>query len=82
MIRDFNAKLSNWSSNEITTTKGTQLDYLTSLNDIKQVITEPTHILEKSSRFIDVILSNKPNLITESGVYPTLHLKCHHQIIY
>ena len=31
MIRDFNAKSSNWPSNDTTTDEGTQLDYLTSL---------------------------------------------------
>ena len=24
----------------------------------------------------------KPNLVAESGVHPSLHLKCHHEIIY
>ena len=41
MIGDFNAKLSNWSSNDTTTVEGAQLDYLTSLYCMKQVITEP-----------------------------------------
>ena len=49
---------------------------------MKQVITEPTHILENSSSCADLIFSNQPNLITDSGVHPTLHSKCHHQIIY
>ena len=49
---------------------------------MKQVITEPTHILENSSSCIDLIFSNQPNLIMDSGVHPTLHSKCHHQIIY
>ena len=42
LIGDFNAKSSNWSSNDTTTAEGAQLDYLTSLNNMKQVITEPT----------------------------------------
>ena len=63
MIGDFNAKLSNWSSNDTTTIEGAQLDYLTSLYYMKQVITEPTHILENSSSCIDLIFSNQPNLI-------------------
>ena len=82
MIGDFNAKSSNWSSNNTTTAEGAQLDYLTSLYGMKQVITEPTHILENSSSCIDLIFSNQPNLIMDSGVHPTLHSKCHHQIIY
>ena len=50
MIGDFNAKSSNWSSNDTTTAEGVQLDYLTSLYGMKQVTTKPTHILENSSR--------------------------------
>ena len=82
MTGDFNAKSSNWSSNDTTTAEGAQLDYLTSLYGMKEVITEPTHILESSSSYIDLIFSNQPNLIIESGVHPTLYSKCHHQIIY
>ena len=50
MTGDFNAQSSNWSSNDSTTAEGAQLDYLTSLYGMKQVITEPTHILEKEKR--------------------------------
>ena len=64
------------------TAEGTQLDYLTSLYRMKQVITEPPHILENSSSCIDLIFSNQSNLIMDSGVHPTLNSKCHHQIIY
>ena len=52
IIDNFNAKSSNLSSNN-TTIEGAQLDYSTSLYDMKQLITEPTHILENSSSFID-----------------------------
>ena len=82
MIRDFNAKSSNWSSNGTTTAEGAELDYLTLLYGMEPVITEPTHILENSSSCIDLIFSNQPNLIMDSGVHSTLHSKCHHQIIY
>ena len=55
MIGDFNAKLSNWSSNDTTTTEGAQLNYLTSLYGMKQFITGPAHILGNSSTSIDLI---------------------------
>ena len=58
MIRGFNAKSSNWSSNNTTTAEGAQLDYLTSFYGMKQVITEPTHILENSSPCINLIFFN------------------------
>ena len=31
---------------------------------------------------IDLIFISQPNLITESGVHPSLHPNCHHQVIY
>ena len=59
-----------------------QLDYLTSLYGMKQVITKPTHILESSSSCIDFIFANQPNIVMESGVHLSQHEKCHHQITY
>ena len=46
MIGDFNAKSSNLSSNDTTTAEGSQLDYLTALRGMKQVITEPKHFVK------------------------------------
>ena len=51
-------------------------------NRSEQVINEPTHILSNSASCIDLIFADKPNLIMESGVLPSLHAKCHHQIVY
>ena len=45
------------------------------------MINEPTYILESSSSCIDLVLTSQPNLITESGVHPSLHPNYHHQII-
>ena len=82
LVGDFNAKSSNWSSGDATTAEGSQLDYFTSLYCMKQLITEPTHILESSASCIDLIFTNQPNIVMDSGVYLSLHEKCHHQIIY
>ena len=49
---------------------------------MKQLIAEPTHVLENFSSCIDLIFMNQPNLIMDAGVYPSLHSKCHHQVIY
>ena len=76
-IGAFNANSKNWSFINTTTAKGAHLDYLTSFYGMKQVITEPRHILENSS---SCIYSNQPKLIMDSGVHSTLHSKCHHQI--
>ena len=81
MIEDFHAKSHNWSYNDTTTAEGAQLDYLTSLYGLKQVITESTHIWNSSSGCIDFIFSNQTNVITDSGVDRALDSKCHRQSI-
>ena len=43
---------------------------------------EPTHISNNSSTCIDLIFTSQPNLIIESGVHPSLHPNCRHQIVY
>ena len=49
---------------------------------LQKVIKEPTHILDNSSSWIDLIFTSQANLLIESGVHPSLHSNCHHQIIY
>ena len=61
LIGDFNAKSTDWSSNDTTTAEGAQLNYFTSLYGMKQVITEPTHILESPASCTDLIFTNQPN---------------------
>ena len=82
MIGDFNVKSCNWSINDTTTPEGAQLDSITSLYGMKQLISEPTHILQQSSSCIDLIFTDQPNIVMDSGVDSSLHPKCHHQIIY
>ena len=48
---------------------------------MKQVITDPTCILENSASWMDLIFTNQPNIIMDSGVHLSLHEKCH-QMIY
>ena len=48
---------------------------------MKQLITEHTHILENTSSCIDLIFTNQPKFLLDSGVHSTLHPKCHHKVI-
>ena len=49
---------------------------------LSQIIKEATHILDTSSSCIDLIFTTKLNLVVESGVHPSLHPDCHHQIAF
>ena len=79
---DFNANSTNWFVNDTTTSKGAQLNSLVTMCGLKQLITGKTHILEKSSRCIDVIFINQPNIVIDSEIHTALHSKWYHQIVY
>ena len=49
---------------------------------LSQLISEPTHILQNTSSCTDLIFSDQPNLVINSGIKPSLHENCHHQITY
>ena len=38
--------------------------------------------MENSASFIDLIFTNQPNYVIDSGVHPSLYINCHHQIVY
>ena len=50
--------------------------------ELHQVIKEPRHILKNSSYCFDLVFICQPILTVYSGTHPSLHLNCHHQIIY
>ena len=45
-------------------------------------ISESTDFMGDSKSCIDLIFTDQPNLIVDSGLYPSLHEQCHHQIVY
>ena len=55
---------------------------MTSQRGLKQVISDPTYILESSSSCIDLIFMSQPNLVMNSDIHSSLHPNCHHQIIH
>ena len=77
-----NAKSCNWCINDKTNFEGAKIDTLNSQNSLHQIIKEPTHILDPSSSCIDLIFTSQPKLVMDSGVHSSLHVNCHHQIIF
>ena len=69
IIGDFNARSNNWCSSDKTTYEGKKLESMTSKCEFKQVISDPTHILENSSSCIDLIFTSPPNLVMNSGFH-------------
>ena len=81
-LADFNAKCTSWYKHDKINFEGIAIENISSQCEWYQVINEPTHISENSSSCIDLIFTSRPNLNTESGVHPSLHPNCHHQVIY
>ena len=82
IIGDFNAKSCNWYSHDKTSFEGSTIECITSQFGLHQLMNEPTHLLQNPSSCIDLIFTSPPNSVVESGVHPSLHPNCHHQIIF
>ena len=77
---DCNAKSKNWYKNDKCSFEGNITENVTWQLGLQQVIKEPMHILDNSSSCIDLIFTSQANSLIESGVHPSLHSSCHHQI--
>ena len=82
ILGDFNARSRSWWCEDITSHKGAQLESLTISCGLHKLISDPTHLLPNSSSCIDLIFIDQPNFIVGSGVHPSLHPNCHHQITF
>ena len=69
-----------WYQNDLTIFKGCKIDTGTSQFALSQIIKEATRILSNSAS--DLIFTSQPNLVIHSGVHPSLHPNCHHQIVF
>ena len=79
---DLNAKWKNWYFHDKSSHEGNEIENVTAQFGLQQIIKQPTHISNTSSSCIDLIFKSQPNLITDSGVHPSMHSNCHHQIVF
>ena len=78
---DFDAKCSKWCASDKNNTTSVELD-ITITFGYNQMIDKPTHYINESSSFIDLILFSNVNLTKNYGVEQSLYKKCHHNTIY
>jgi len=72
-----------WSGEQDENQAGKQLAELITLENMDQIIDEPTHMpSERTSTCIDVIITSNPSAIIDHGVLPSLDSRCKHQIIF
>ena len=67
--------------NDTATNEETKNDSITTPYGFSQIIFGPTFILLNYSCFY-FSFTSQPNLVVESGVYPSLYLNCQHQIVF
>ena len=75
---DFNHRNSNWYLGDPVTPQGAHVKALTSFYGLNQLIKNPTHLLQNSVTCVDLVLTNQPHLVMESGVHNSLSSTCHH----
>lgn len=82
MIGDFNARSSSLCLNDKSNSEWTKIDCLVTQYDIKQVINQPTDLLQNSSSWTDLVYISQSNLVMDAGVHSSLHESFHDQIVY
>ena len=80
---DFNAHSQIWYPKGNSTHEGTQIENIISSLGLHQLINEPTNFEpHKSPSCIDLVMTDQPNMVLDSGTRPSLDHTCHHQIIH
>ena len=79
---DLNGRSIQLWKDDIENKKGKLFEPLASDNGLHHLISQPTHLMRDSKSCIDLISVDQPNLVIDSGVNPSLHEQCHHQIVF
>ena len=79
---DFNFRNSNWYLGDPVTAQGARVEALTSFYGLNQLIKSPTHLLQNSAKYIDLVFTNQSHLLMVSGVHSSLSSTCHHEIAF
>ena len=82
LLGDYNVHSKSWWASNANTPECMQLDALTSSYSLQQLVNEPTHILPNSSSCTDLIFTDQPRVVVNSGTHPSSHANCRHQITY
>ena len=81
-MADFNGHSSFWWPGGYETPERSEIDDLFTSLGLHQLIHEPTNFEpNKNPSCIDLLVTNQPNIILDSGTRPSLDPFCHHQII-
>ena len=79
---DFNCRSSQRWEKENEKDEGKRFEPLVSDLGLHQLIGDLTHLMGDHKSCIDLILTDQPSIFIDSGVHPSRHVLCHHQIVY
>ena len=81
---DLNGPSQSWYPEGDTNAEGLKLDNLFSNLNLTQIISEPTHFMRDNCKpsCIDLIITDQPNLVLDSGVRGSLDPAVKHQIVF
>ena len=79
---NFKCRNSNWYFGDPATTRGFRVEALTYFYGLHQVIKSPIHQIQNSATCIDLVFTNQPHLVRQSGVHSHLSSTCHHEIVF
>ena len=80
---DFNGHSQLWWQGGDSTPEGNSIEDLTTMLGLTLLINEPTNFeSNKNTSCIDLVFTEQPNLVLESGTCTSLDPYCHHQITY
>ena len=80
---DFNGHSQFWWPGGDTTAEGRKIENLICSLNLYQLISEPTNFEpNKNPSCIDLVMTDQPNLVLDSGTLDSLDSFCHHQITY
>ena len=76
---DFNGHSQLWWPDGDTTAEGKEIENLLSSLSLSQLISEPTNFeANKNPSCIDLVITDQPNLVLDSGTRASLDSFCHH----
>jgi len=80
---DFNAHSTSWWPNGDNNPEGIDIENLLTKLSLSQLISEPTNFEPlKTASCIDLLITDQPNIVLDSGTRDSLDHHCHHKIIH
>ena len=81
-VGDFKGKCQYWWPDVEASIEGRVIEEMLSSPGLSQIISEPTNLeTGKKPPCIDLVATDQPNIILDSGTRDSLDSFCHHQII-